>query len=112
MTRVRGEYRTTRLSMSTIQLTVRRARAASDKAVGGVTSLLHPAERALRPSRVRRLRQINERLSAKRQRVVRCTGDERTWNQVGDWYLLDLESDSVIATHLDLKEVAESLGIL
>jgi hypothetical protein len=67
--------------------------------------------RSPRRTRMPLLKDINQQLSAQGQRLVRCIGDAHAWHQLGDWYLLDLKTDSIIATHLDLKEFAGSLEL-
>jgi hypothetical protein len=55
---------------------------------------------------------INRKLEGDSEAIRRCRRDSKGWSELGDYYLIDLEKNCLIAKDVDLQDFARKLGVL
>lgn len=58
------------------------------------------------------LARINRKLAAGDEVLKRCREDSRSYYQLGDYYLVDLNSNGIVRMNCDLEVEGRKLGVL
>ena len=55
---------------------------------------------------------INRRLAEKEETLRKCSEKSKWWNDLGDYYIVDLRTNGMIARHVDIEALGRDLGCL
>jgi hypothetical protein len=57
------------------------------------------------------VKRINRKLAHKREQLKKTRGAD-AWNDVGDYFVLDVERNLIVVTHLNPENLGRELGVL
>jgi hypothetical protein len=63
-------------------------------------------------SRQALIARVNRRLAKQNESLRRCPENRRDYRTLGDFYILDISRNAVLAKHVDLQKLAKKLGSL
>jgi hypothetical protein len=58
------------------------------------------------------IQRINRKLKGQDERLQACRRNSRWWRDLGDYYIVDLDRNSIAATHIDFQKYASEIGVL
>ncbi|AWM07633.1 hypothetical protein [Bradyrhizobium symbiodeficiens] len=58
------------------------------------------------------IQRINRRLRPKHQRLRMFRGNSRWWNDLGDFYVVDLEANLILHSHVEPVAFGRELGVV
>jgi hypothetical protein len=57
-------------------------------------------------------RRLNRRLAEKGECLRKCSSSSPWWNELGDYYIAEINTDKVIQTDVDLEALARKEGAM